>query len=1059
MRNCNEFVKRILAPLFCICLMLNAVLPLMAEAEELHKTVYIRNEKDWVQFVQNCRLDSWSEGITVSLEADLNVEGCEPVPTFGGTFNGNNHVIKGLHLDGEGDVQGLFRYIRENAMVKNLSVYGAVTPSGNPEKTGGLAGQNSGTLLNCHFLGVVSGKTSVGGLVGVNTVSGHMENCEMVSGAISGEHFVGGVAGENYGSMVHCTNHAQVNIEAVEPVPQLKDFDWEKLNNTENIPTSTDVGGIAGYSQGLLQHCVNNGPVGYPHVGYNIGGIVGRQSGMMTDCINNSVVKGRKDVGGIAGQAEPFTELQYEESTLQKLGKELENLSSLMNSALNSTDSTREGLSGHISSITGFTNDAEESVSGLLDGFAEMGDDAIDTINDLSVRVQDFIKDLSKSADHMHDAGKRFAQGMKQLRAAIEEACKGHESMEGVLEEFDQAAKVLKDTFRELLARIPEPLSGDVRRLTIADIRDMIEQIGEDLSDMSQIIQNNLEFAMDGLKEAVKHVKEAIRHAGGDTGSIDEALGMVEEAVDDIAHGVSHISKALKSIKEALKDQADLPALELPKLPDDFHDQKNDLGEALRDLNHEIEEMNQTANRGGQLLSQHLKEVNQQFNAVTEVIRSAGEAEGDRELIVDISEEEAADTTWGKIQKCRNEGAVEGDVNIGGIAGSMAIEYDFDPEDDVLKKGDMSLNFKYFTRAILLNCENKGDIESKKDCAGGIVGRMDLGVVMGVRSYGSVKSTSGERTGGIAGLSSSLIQDSWAKCDLSGSRRVGGIAGEGHDIKNCRTLVDIQDAASYMGAIAGETDGVLENNMFVSERLGGVDGISYEGSAQPVSYETLTKEEHIPREFSELTVTFWADDEFIRTLHVNYGEKVDPKQIPKVPEREGFYGYWSDFDQEQLLFNAQVEAIYVPWLTAAASEDGRILAEGDFRPETTLQVKERTDLRSPVDPEKNLGMYHISLPDGDQKFTAVRIAIPEGEQFAELWTMDRDENWTRLDTTQEGSYLRAEIEGSEVVLCMASVAGRQIMWYCIAAGAAVLVLILILVFIRKRKKNGKKKTK
>ena len=67
-----------------------------------------------------------------------------------------------------------------------------------------------------------------------------------------------------------------------------------------------DTGGIVGYSSGVVQSCVNRGTVGYPHVGYNTGGIAGRQDSYLSGCTNSGTVYGRKDVGGIVGQAEPY---------------------------------------------------------------------------------------------------------------------------------------------------------------------------------------------------------------------------------------------------------------------------------------------------------------------------------------------------------------------------------------------------------------------------------------------------------------------------------------------------------------------------------------------------------------------------------------------------------------------------------------------------------------------------------------------------------------------------------------------------------------------------------
>ena len=50
---------------------------------------------------------------------------------------------------------------------------------------------------------------------------------------------------------------------------------------------------------------------------------------------------------------------------------------------------------------------------------------------------------------------------------------------------------------------------------------------------------------------------------------------------------------------------------------------------------------------------------------------------------------------------------MEGDINVAGIVGSMAIEYDFDPEDDLTKVGDKSLDFRYLARAVMLDCINR----------------------------------------------------------------------------------------------------------------------------------------------------------------------------------------------------------------------------------------------------------------------------------------------------------------------------------------------------------------
>ena len=106
----------------------------------------------------------------------------------------------------------------------------------------------------------------------------------------------------NLGSLIQCRNSGSVNTTEVETEKDLTNVDWEQLNSAENMPASTDIGGIAGWSSGILQSCSNSGPVGYAHVGYNIGGVVGRQSGYLDGCSNSGPILGRKDVGGVAGQ-------------------------------------------------------------------------------------------------------------------------------------------------------------------------------------------------------------------------------------------------------------------------------------------------------------------------------------------------------------------------------------------------------------------------------------------------------------------------------------------------------------------------------------------------------------------------------------------------------------------------------------------------------------------------------------------------------------------------------------------------------------------------------------
>ena len=325
-RKSSKFLSLLLAAVLLLSLIAPAAL-----AAGTADTIYLRTAEDLAGFSRNCTLDSWSQGKTVYLEADIDLTGVDfaPIPTFGGTFEGQGHTISGLSITGSGNVRGLFRYIQPPGSVRDLHVSGSISPADRKNVLGGLAGKNQGTITMCSFSGTVSGLDSIGGIAGINEAQGEIINCAF-SGSVTGEHYVGGIAGQNYGSIIQCENSGSINTTEVDTELDLDALNREQLNAAENVPVCTDIGGIAGFSSGILQSCVNTGAVGYAHVGYNIGGIAGRQSGYLNGCTNSGMILGRKDVGGIAGQLVPEVRLLYNEGQVGDLLDELDVLRELI---------------------------------------------------------------------------------------------------------------------------------------------------------------------------------------------------------------------------------------------------------------------------------------------------------------------------------------------------------------------------------------------------------------------------------------------------------------------------------------------------------------------------------------------------------------------------------------------------------------------------------------------------------------------------------------------------------------------------------------------------------
>ena len=320
--------------LFVFVIGLGAPAALAGDTEE-EKEIRIHDAAGLRQLSVDCALDGYSDGLTVILEAniDLGGEGFYSIPVFNGTFEGNDHTITGLKTAGDGSYQGFFRYLLKDAVVRDLKLAGTVTPANGKECVGGLAGSNSGLIENCSFTGTVSGVNRVGGIAGENI--GRILDCSF-AGDVNGKRFTGGIAGYSEGLIKDCENTGSINTTVSESVLRLEDITGVntapiELLNAEDENVVSDSGGVVGFSKGIVQNCVNRGKVGYQHFGYNVGGIAGRQSGYLTECKNYGEILGRKDVAGIVGQMEPYLELVDSAN----LAEEIALLNDYMNAASN----------------------------------------------------------------------------------------------------------------------------------------------------------------------------------------------------------------------------------------------------------------------------------------------------------------------------------------------------------------------------------------------------------------------------------------------------------------------------------------------------------------------------------------------------------------------------------------------------------------------------------------------------------------------------------------------------------------------------------------------------
>ena len=1026
-------------------------------------TVTIKTAEDLAELSRNCTLDTWSQGKTVILENDLDLHGIDftPIPTFSGTFQGNGHTISGLTLTGSGNVRGLFRYIQTGATVQDLTVMGTIHPNGHQDDLGLLAGSNAGRLLNCTASGTVMGDNRIGGLVGANETGGELVGCSF-SGSVTGKHSAGGVVGENCGTLTRCSNSGSINTHDLEDDPKTDYTNLAQLNSMENVPAYTDVGGVAGYSKGTIQSCSNSGSVGYDQIGYNIGGIAGRSTGWLDGCVNTGSVSGRKDVGGIVGQLEPEVLQTFSEDFLDKLLAQLDTLQDIMDRTANHADSISDSVHAQMDDLTGKVRDTKDIAKDLTDAMTDWANGGIDQINELSARI-------SWALDQLDDIMDDAVGLTKELDTLISELEKVRKSLLSASGAGSDAAAELKTAVDDLqsaagkLAKVLPEISS-----AMEDVLNALQGSGDLMAALNDLATalNDLSDAFDSLEDASGSLKELL-----------DSLSALGEAVDNALRQLKYVNDALDAVNGKLKDVtvgldnmihelSEKPDIKIDPIGPDITDKGDALSDAMDALLDSGEALNQLLSDSADTLIADLKAVNNQFRSITNLIRSEksdwnqdqskSKEDQIRDHFQDLSDScDPARQHDGRISASENKGEITGNTNLGGIVGSMGIEIDFDPDGDVTKVGDYSLNFHYQTRALLTGCTNSGTVTGRNDYAGGIVGQAYIGQITSCQSYGAV-STDGSYVGGIAGRSDSSIRLSWAKCALSGEDYVGGIAGYGKTISDCRSLVTV-DGGAYTGAIAGDVDedGSVTGCLFTHETLGAIDGISYAGKAESAAFDALCAGDTVPKTFSQMELTFRADSKVVAVVPFQYGRGID--SLPEIPAKKGFSAVWPDLDYTHLTASQTLDAIYTPY-TSSLTDDTQtlpqILVDGSFSSRATVShTSEPVSWTDAKGTARTGTAVTVTVDDPDMTAISytVHYRLPEDGKRYDLW-VKTESGWEKQDSTVDGSYLLFTSDRETVTFCVQERTASPLLWVLLAV---LILLALMLVVIRIRKKRGR----
>ena len=258
------------------------------------------------------------------------------------------------------------------------------------------------------------------------------------------------------------------------------------------------------------------------------------------------------------------------------------------------------------------------------------------------------------------------------------------------------------------------------------------------------------------------------------------------------------------------------------------------------------------------------------------------------------------------------------------------------------------------------------------------------------------------------------------------------------------------------GSIAGKVsdDGSLYGNYYVEGGVGGVDGIGYQGGATPLSYQELCEKDGVPEAFSQFTITFLADGEEVASYKCNYGDYLSADQIPEVPEKEGYYGVWPDYDFSYITGNRVLEAEYEEWTASIASAEKNdankplVMAEGNFYPNAALHLQIEGDT------------YKVSMtnsmkedaPDYTGEAT-LRVYCEDADNTV-VW-VEQDGEYREVESTVIGSYRQftMEVPGSFRIAEAEGSHTRMIVMCIIGVAVGILLIVLLVKNVAKHRKK------
>lgn len=1045
---------------------------------------------------------------------NLTVEGCvlpEGDKSCAGGIVGINNgtvencVFRGTVI-GKRDVGGIAGSNRLGGTIKDCSVQGEIIGD---NRAGGIAGSNYGVIFSCQSDAGVN-TVSITPTITLDELNSYLtlDISKLPSLDTLSRNDAGGIAGYSSGMILGCENRGEVGY----------------------VHIGYNVGGIVGRTSGHLSGNTNRGNV---YGRKDVGGIAGHIEPYITyDLSQDLLARLDGDLDKIGDIIDDLADAL--DGGSNAISSRLDTIIELLGDASESIDTITGGIGSWGEDTVGEVNRLSLIVSQVLDRVSviteklpalsdQLGAAAeniglfIDELGDVSSVGRDALEDLTLCLEDLelalscfNSALEKMENGIDALKSSVQtddaEGVRGAlvDMAEGMGEVASAVVKVSSamGDISDILGSITDPdgdttaafdgLSGAFEEISLAlgDMAEGMTRASEGLEYISAHVSLDADLALSGidmlsqglslmadasvaLEEAVAHLGDCAQHLNEASTELDEALVYLKNAASDLSRAADNATDILTDVDGLAKYLAGVDPIQIPTPDDSVKASADELFITLSSLESNLTGLNgEIKGLSGEITS-IMRRLSSAFEDTKDTVISAIYGLTDTDSLYDdtVTPEEIASVTYGKIFDCQNNGSVYGDINAGGIGGVMGIELGSDPEDDNAEELTVTQKRQYRLKAVVASCANYGEVISKRDCAGGILGKADMGLIYSSQAFCAVESESGSFVGGIVGLTAADIIDCYTKCQLSGKKYIGGITGSGvteavtggsSTVKGCYAIVKINAFTQYAGAISGINEGEFKENFFVADGLRGIDRINYQGKAEPIAYDELVKRRSLPGELLGFTLTFLADGRVINSVEFEYGQSFDSSVFPAIPEKDGYYSSWDRTALENLTFDTAVNAIYHPYITAIGSEEARengkhiFIVQGNFTEGESLDLTKGDakglNIDAPLFFKGAVSESWTLTLQGENEIEAIRY-LAEAKRFDVY--LKHNGAWVKVDTESFGSYTLIDAEGQQIQLAVVAYTPNYALILPLCIGAALLICAaVILIAVKKKKKSN-----